>query len=103
MNKQEIQLVDRSNCVVNLTLWETEAEDFDGSSCPMVAVKGARVSDFGGCSLSTTMSGVMILNPDIPETKHLRSLYNLRGKDVIMRFISAQRIGGECLKKWVEI
>ena len=103
MNKREIQLVDRSNCVVNLTLWETEAEDFDGSSCPVVAVKGARVSDFGGCSLSTTMSGVMILNPDIPETKHLRSWYDSRENNGKMRFISPQRIGGECLKKWVEI
>ena len=105
MNKREIQLVDRSGCVVSLTLWGTEAEEFDGSSCPVVAVKGARVSDFGGRSLSTTMSGVMILNPDMPEAHQLRGWYDSVGKSEEVQSISTQRMGGggECLKKWVEI
>ena len=44
-----------------------QVEEFDGSSNPMLAVKGARLSDFGGCSLSLINSSTLQINPDIPE------------------------------------
>lgn len=57
---------------VNLTLWGKDAETFDGSSNPVVAVKGARVSDFNGKSLSVSMSSAMQINPDIKEAHILK-------------------------------
>ena len=33
----------------------------------MLAVKGARLSDFGGCLLSLINSSTLQINPDIPE------------------------------------
>lgn len=47
---------------VNLTLWGKAAEDFDASTQPIVALKGVKLSDFGGRSLSTVSSTVMQVN-----------------------------------------
>lgn len=49
-----------------------QADKFDGSRQPVMAIKGARVSDFGGRSLSVISSSTVIVNPDIPEAYKLR-------------------------------
>lgn len=41
----------------------------------MIAIKGARVSDFGGRSLSVLSSSTVIINPDSPEAFKLRGWY----------------------------
>ena len=50
----------------------TQAENFDGSGQPIVAIKGAKLSDFGGRSLSASFSSTVMINPDIPEAFKLR-------------------------------
>lgn len=52
-----------------------QAEQFDGSRQPVVAIKGARVSDFGGRSLSVLSSSTVVINPDSPEAFKLRGWY----------------------------
>ena len=96
LNKRELDLVDRSGCVVTCTLWEAEAEEFDGSSFPVVAIKGAKVSDFGGRSLSTVMNSIMVANPDIPEAHKLRGWFDSVGKTEQAQSISGQRSFGGC-------
>lgn len=49
-----------------------QADKFDGSRQPVMAIKGARLSDFGGRSLSVLSSSTVIVNPDIPEAYKLR-------------------------------
>ena len=44
---------------VNLTLWGKMGEEFDASSQPVVALKGVKLSDFGGRSLGTVSSTVV--------------------------------------------
>ena len=94
ITKRDIQLVDRSGKVVNLTLWGSEAEAFDGSSCPVIALKGCKVSDFGGRSLSTQFSSLMNVDPDIPEAHQLRGWFDSVGKNKEVSSISDQRSGG---------
>lgn len=53
-------------------LWPTQAEKFDGSGEPIVAIKGAKLSDFGGRSLSASFNSTLMVNPDIPEAYKLR-------------------------------
>lgn len=50
----------------------TQAEKFDGSAQPVLAIKGAKLSDFGGRSLSASFSSTLMVNPDIPEAYKLR-------------------------------
>jgi replication factor A1 len=47
VSKRDLQLVDKTGAV-NGTLWGEEAEVFAAEGNPVIAVKGARVSDFGG-------------------------------------------------------
>lgn len=50
-----------------------QAEKFDCSVNPVVAVKGARLSDFGGRSVSALFSSTVMVNPDLPEAFSLRA------------------------------
>jgi len=77
--KREITLVDRSATEVSLTLWGTTAETFDGVGNPIVAVKGARISDFNGVSLS---GGDMMINPDIDLAHELKGWWDNEGSSV---------------------
>lgn len=94
VSKREIQLVDRSHSVVSCTLWGAEAEGFDGSQFPVMAIKGAKVSDFGGRSLNVSFNSVIYLNPDIPEAHQLRGWYDNVGKNEETSSISDIRTGG---------
>lgn len=49
-----------------------QAEKFDGSGEPIIAIKGAKLSDYGGRSLSASFSSTLMINPDIPEAYKLR-------------------------------
>ena len=57
-----------------------QADKFDGSRQPVMAIKGARVSDFGGRSLSVLSSSTIIVNPDIPEAYKLRGWFDSQGQ-----------------------
>ena len=72
MKKRDIVLVDMTNAAVTITLWGNDAQSFDGTMNPVLAIKGARVSDYNGKTLSVSMSSTLTLNPDIPEAHQLR-------------------------------
>ncbi|XP_074640731.1 replication protein A 70 kDa DNA-binding subunit-like [Tubulanus polymorphus] len=77
--KRDLQLVDTTNTQINLTLWGNDAENFEGDTNPVIAVKGAKISEFGGRSLSVSMSSQMFINPDIPEAHLLRGWFDNEG------------------------
>ncbi|KAF0038588.1 hypothetical protein F2P81_009072 [Scophthalmus maximus] len=79
VSKRALHLIDRTGKVVSVTLWGEEAEKFDGTGQPVVAIKGARLSDFGGRSLSVLFSSTLMVNPDIPEAFRLRAWYDQEG------------------------
>ncbi|XP_028451203.1 replication protein A 70 kDa DNA-binding subunit-like isoform X1 [Perca flavescens] len=79
VSKRALDLIDTTGKVVTVTLWGEEAEKFDGSGEPVVAIKGARLSDFGGISLSALFSSTVMVNPDIPEAFSLRAWYDQGG------------------------
>jgi replication factor A1 len=92
--KRDVQLMDRSGKVVRLTLWGSVAEAFDGSSCPVIALKGCKVSDYGGRTLTTQFSSLMNIDPDIPEAHQLRGWFDSVGRNKEVTSISDQRSGG---------
>lgn len=76
---------------VTLTLWGDDAEKFDGTTQPIVAIKGAKVGEFGGGkNLSLLGSSIMKINPDIPEAHALRGWFDNEGKDQEASNISAR-------------
>uniref|UniRef100_UPI0037E8AE9C replication protein A 70 kDa DNA-binding subunit-like isoform X2 n=1 Tax=Semicossyphus pulcher TaxID=241346 RepID=UPI0037E8AE9C len=79
VSKRALNLIDTTGKDVTATLWGEEAEKFDGSGQPVVAIKGARLSDFGGRSLSALFSSKVMVNPDIPEAFRLRAWFDQKG------------------------
>uniref|UniRef100_A0A1B6MN54 Replication protein A subunit n=1 Tax=Graphocephala atropunctata TaxID=36148 RepID=A0A1B6MN54_9HEMI len=87
LKKREITLVDHSLTAVSVTLWGTQAEEFDASLQPIVAIKGARVSEYNGSkSVSLVSSSNMQLNPDMDESHKLRGWFDNYCQDSSINF-----------------
>ena len=79
----------------NVALWDTLAENFDASTMPVVAIKGARITEFGGSkSASLGQSSQLQINPDIPKAHQLRGWYDSLDTNHEFSNIS-NRIGGD--------
>lgn len=79
-DKRDLTLVDESGYSVKMTIWGKTATTFDANPESIVAFKGAKVSDFGGRSLSLLSSGSMMIDPDIPEAHKLKGWYDSDGR-----------------------
>lgn len=91
VSKRALHLIDTTGTVVTVTLWGEEAEKFDVSGQPVVAIKGARLSDFGGRSLSALFSSTVMVNPDIPEAFQLRAWFDREGYAVNSQSLTETR------------
>lgn len=72
LKKREVTICDRSGFACRVTLWGKSAESWEDSDHGVVAIKGARVGDFGGRTLSMGGGSTMSIDPDIPEAHTLR-------------------------------
>jgi replication factor A1 len=94
LTKCDLTLVDDSQVEVNLTLWGDKATrapaEYGGS--PVVAFRRARVSDYGGKSLSGG-DGIDI-NPDVPETQILASWWTASGSSGAAARSLSSSLGG---------
>ncbi|XP_060911055.1 replication protein A 70 kDa DNA-binding subunit-like isoform X2 [Labrus mixtus] len=98
VSKRALSLIDTTGKVVTATLWGEEAEKFDGSGQPVVAIKAARVSDFGGRSLSALFSSTVLVNPDIPEAFRLRGWFDQEGCKLNSQSLTEMRSSGSRAK-----
>lgn len=91
LKKRDVTIVDQSLSSVTMTLWDTQAEEFDGSLQPVIAIKGSRIREFmGSKSLSLLGSTVMQINPDIDEAHRLRGWYDSLPSNTEFNSISAR-------------
>lgn len=79
--KRSLIIGDQSGRTVELTLWGAQASGFDEvlashGDHPILAVKGAKVSDFGGRSLSCLSTSEFELNPDLPASHMVQQWWN---------------------------
>lgn len=79
-DKRELTVVDNSGYSVRITIWGNSATTFDVTPESVVAFKGAKVSDFGGRTLSLLSSGSMSVDPDIDEAHRLKGWYDTQGR-----------------------
>lgn len=76
---------------VALTLWGDDAVNFDGHVQPVILVKGARVSEFGGGkTINLGVGSSMKINPDIPEGHKLRGWFDNGGGDEVQSNVSTR-------------
>lgn len=85
-----------------MTLWGTQAEEFDGSTQPVVAIKGGRISEFGGAkSISLVSSSVLNINPDIGEAHKLRGWFDCLTDDANFNSISTRTGGADGMTEFI--
>ncbi|XP_050069217.1 replication protein A 70 kDa DNA-binding subunit [Anopheles maculipalpis] len=95
LRKREITLVDSSAASVQLTLWGDDAQNFPTTTNPVVMLKGARVSEFGGGKTLGLIGGsVMKLNPDIEMAHKVRGWFESGGSEASVSSVSARTGGG---------
>ncbi|XP_027333073.1 replication protein A 70 kDa DNA-binding subunit B isoform X2 [Abrus precatorius] len=88
--KRDITIADETKKTVVVSLWNELATNIGqelldiADKSPVVAIKSLKVGDFQGVSLSTISKSAVLINPDIPEAKKLRSWYDFEGKDASM-------------------
>ncbi|KAH7528873.1 hypothetical protein FEM48_Zijuj05G0124000 [Ziziphus jujuba var. spinosa] len=93
--KRDIIIADETKKTVVVSLWNDLAttvgqELLDiADQSPIVAIKSLKVGDFQGVSLSTLSRSTVLVNPDIPEAKKLRTWYDSEGKGASMASIGA--------------
>ncbi|XVF11784.1 hypothetical protein REPUB_Repub08aG0057800 [Reevesia pubescens] len=105
--KRDMTVADETKKTVVVSLWNELANNvgqelFDiADKSPIVAIKSLKVNDFQGVSLSTLGKSTVLINPDIPEAKKLRSWYDSEGKGTSMSSIgsglSPSKIGGRSM------
>jgi len=78
---------DASNSEVLVTLWGSTAEKFQGDGHPVLAIKGAKVSDYNGVTLS---GGDVLLNPDMEPAMKLRSWWQEAGSTATFNSLTVQ-------------
>ncbi len=73
MQKRVLQLCDKSAHEIECTVWGDQAEKCDSLQVDtVVAIKGARVSDWNQKSISTSFGGAFEVDPQIPEARDLK-------------------------------
>ncbi|KAK9116008.1 hypothetical protein Sjap_014955 [Stephania japonica] len=88
--KRDITIADESKKTVVVSLWNDLAtgvgqELLDiADSFPVVAIKSLKVGDFQGVSLSALSRSIVLVNPELPESKKLSSWYNSEGRGASM-------------------
>ncbi|GAA5987161.1 hypothetical protein JCM11641_002150 [Rhodosporidiobolus odoratus] len=92
IKKRELTIVDRSQYSVRVTLWGRQAEGWNEGEGGIVALKGVKVGDFGGRSLSVSGSSTVAVDPDIQEAHELRGWYDTTGHST--SFVSHTSAGG---------
>ncbi|KAL0415942.1 UNVERIFIED_CONTAM: Replication protein A DNA-binding subunit B [Sesamum latifolium] len=93
--KRDITIADETKKTVVVSLWNDLATSIGqelldmADKSPVVAIKSLKVGDFQGVSLSALSKSIVVVNPDTPEAKKLRSWYDSEGKDTDLAAIGS--------------
>ncbi|KAA8542553.1 hypothetical protein F0562_023705 [Nyssa sinensis] len=93
--KRDITIADETKKTVVVSLWNDLATNVGqelldiADKSPIIAIKSLKVGDFQGVSLSTLSKSIVVVNPDIPESKKLRSWYDSEGKEASMAAVGS--------------
>lgn len=80
-DRRDVTLVDDSQFAISIGLWNKMAVDFSIPEGTVVAIKGCKVTDFNGKTLSLTPSSSLLPNPDTPEAYTIKGWYDAQGKN----------------------
>ena len=97
LTKRAVQLCDRSQLSVEVTLWGEQADKYNEAVLahnPILAIKNVKVSNFGGKTLGTTFQSQIFLDPDRPEAHQLKQWWMQQGQQTAFNSLSTKLGGG---------
>ncbi|KAF3438061.1 hypothetical protein FNV43_RR20817 [Rhamnella rubrinervis] len=92
--KRDITIADETKKTVVVSLWNELATNVGQElldivdQSPVIAIKSVKVGDFQGVSVSALSRSIVLVNPDLPEAKELRSWYDSEGKGTSLASVS---------------
>jgi replication factor A1 len=87
--KRSVKIADQSNRNIDLTFWGDQAHNFQGQVGSILALKGAKVSEYRGeKSLSVANSTLLEFNPDILEAQNLKEWYSENSDNIALSSIA---------------
>ncbi|VFQ87507.1 unnamed protein product [Cuscuta campestris] len=93
--KRDITIADETKKTVVVSLWGDLATNVGQElldtayTSPVVAIKSLKVGDFQGVSLSALSKSTVLVNPDLPKAKDLRSWFDTEGKETSLASVGA--------------
>ncbi|RAL39141.1 hypothetical protein DM860_011627 [Cuscuta australis] len=93
--KRDITIADETKKTVVVSLWGDLATNVGQElldtayTSPVVAIKSLKVGDFQGVSLSALSKSTILVNPDLPKAKDLRSWFDTEGKETSLASVGA--------------
>ncbi|PSR89117.1 Replication protein A DNA-binding subunit D like [Actinidia chinensis var. chinensis] len=93
--KRDITIADETKKTVVVSLWNDLATNVGqellniSDKSPIVAIKSLKVGDFQGVTLSALSKSIVVVNPETPESKRLRSWYDAEGKEASLASVGA--------------
>lgn len=97
-NRREITIVDASGYEIRITIFGKNSTTFSSNEGSIIAIKGARVGDFNGKSLTLLSDSTINTEPDIPEAHKLRGWYDYQGSNMNFNSFSNSNGNGEYKK-----
>ena len=101
-SRRPVIIADESDASIKLTLWGAKAEDPEITQGVILSIKGAKISDYGGKSLTLSAQSGLEKNPDRPETFRLQMWYNNTGaavNHILSQTYQAGASGAPCPRK----
>lgn len=74
-DKLTVLLADETSKTISLSFWGDQATMSEYKDNPVIALKGVRVSNYGGKSLNCVEESTVLINPQIPEAKKLKEWF----------------------------
>lgn len=96
LKKREITLIDTSAVPIKMTLWNSEAGDFDGTyTDTIVSIENGQLMEKNGIKYITNVAETVILhNPNIIEAVALQNWYNNGGQTFIQNKLITMALSG---------
>lgn len=92
ISKRSVELCDQSNLLIDLTLWDDQADNFPENGNFVLSLKGARISTYRGVSLTALSTTLIDTNPSGEMPDNLRKWFE-NAKSSVMDMEKVSRSG----------
>jgi len=93
VKRRTFKLMDSSAVRIETTMWDERADNpgWAENETPIIAIKGAKVTEFNGKSLTLNKGSRIEMNPATEAAQQIVNWYNSQGGEIVSRDLSVER------------